>query len=72
MVHIAGGNLGNKPGLVKASLNNIFVSVKEIVDATAVQLKETTRDARDRYASISYLMSSEKNRREKILKDLAN
>jgi len=34
VVRIAGRDLGNEPGLVKASLNSIFVGVNKVIDAT--------------------------------------
>jgi len=72
VVQIAGGDLGNEPGLVKVSLNFIFFGVNEIIDATPTQLEEGTRDDRYRYAAIAYLISSDRKKYGKLLKDLAN
>ena len=49
-----------------------FFGVNEVIDATPTQLQEGTRDVRDRYAVIAYLMSSDRNRYSKILEDLTN
>lgn len=72
VVQITGGYLGNEPGFVKSSLNSIFVGVNEIIDATPTQLEEGTRDARNRYAAIAYIMPLDRNRYGKLLEDLAN
>lgn len=71
VVQITGGDLGTEPGLVKAPLNSVFVESK-IIDATPTQLEHRTRDVRDMYASIAYLMPSDKNRYDKSLEDFAN
>ena len=72
VVQIAGGDLGNEPGLVKASLNSILFGVNKVIGTTLTEIEEGTRDARDRYSAIAYLMSPDRNRYGKLLEDLAN
>jgi len=72
VVKIEGGDLDNDPGLVKAPLNSILFGVNKVIDTTLTELEEGTRDARDRYAAIAYLMSSDRNRYGKLVEDLSN